>query len=357
MENINKVLSYLEDEESKFIYLKKLEYNKTNDICHIRDILEKYLPEFKGKIFDSGIEEELILFLKSKKKIVLFGSGLNGKKFLNLLSMREIAVSCIADNDSYKWGTKINGVEIKAPDDIDFSDVDAVVITPYKQELIDAIKQQLIRLGVQRESMVIYRDAFPYYLEWKQYFEPNIIEFKEDEVFIDAGALDLGTSTRFAKLCKDNNVNFKIYAFEPDRISYKKCNDVLSNTSFPNLKLYNLGLWHENTTLYFSEQGDGSSRIMQQEMPVSAKVVSLDSCITDKVTFIKMDIEGAELNALKGSREIIKKYKPRLAVSVYHKKEDLIEIPLYIKELVPEYKLYIRHYSNAAIETVLYAVV
>ena len=92
-------------------------------------------------------------------------------------------------------------------------------------------------------------------------------------------------------------------------------------------------------------------------MPVSAKVVSLDSCITDKVTFIKMDIEGAELNALKGSREIIKKYKPRLAVSVYHKKEDLIEIPLYIKELVPEYKLYIRHYSNAAIETVLYAVV
>ena len=107
MENINKVLSYLEDEESKFIYLKKLEYNKTNDICHIRDILEKYLPEFKGKIFDSGIEEELILFLKSKKKIVLFGSGLNGKKFLNLLSMREIAVSCIADNDSYKWGTKI----------------------------------------------------------------------------------------------------------------------------------------------------------------------------------------------------------------------------------------------------------
>ena len=231
------------------------------------------------------------------------------------------------------------------------------MITPYKQELIDAIKRQLIRLGVQRELMVIYRDAFPYYLEWKQYFEPNIIEFKEDEVFVDAGVLDLETSARFAKLCKDNNVNFKIYAFEPDRISYEKCKDVLSNTSFPNLKLYNLGLWHENTTLYFSEQGNGSSRIMQQEMPVSAKVVSLDSCITDKVTYIKMDIEGAELNALKGSREIIKKYKPRLAVSVYHKKEDLIEIPLYIKELVPEYKLYIRHYSNAAIETVLYAVV
>ena len=74
------------------------------------------------------------------------------------------------------------------------------------------------------------------------------------------------------------------------------------------------------------------------------------------MTFIKMDIEGAELEALKGSREIIQRYRPRLAISAYHKKEDLVELPLYIKELVPEYKLYIRHYSNAGVETVLYAV-
>lgn len=69
-----------------------------------------------------------------------------------------------------------------------------------------------------------------------------------------------------------------------------------------------------------------------------------------------MDIEGSELEALKGSREIIKRCRPKLEICVYHKKEDLVEIPAFIKELVPEYKLYVRHYSNNAGETVLYAV-
>ena len=82
----------------------------------------------------------------------------------------------------------------------------------------------------------------------------------------------------------------------------------------------------------------------------------MDNCILDEVTYIKLDIEGAELEALKGAKKIIQKYKPRLAVCIYHKKEDLIEIPQYLKELVPEYKFYVRHYSNTTWETVLYAV-
>ena len=77
----------------------------------------------------------------------------------------------------------------------------------------------------------------------------------------------------------------------------------------------------------------------------------------EEVTFIKMDIEGAELKALKGAKNIILRDKPKLAISIYHKPEDIVEIPLFIKELVPEYKLYIRHYSNDSIETVLYAVI
>ena len=97
-------------------------------------------------------------------------------------------------------------------------------------------------------------------------------------------------------------------------------------------------------------------RISAEQTGTLIKAVALDDCISDLVTFIKMDIEGAELEALKGSREILKRYRPRLAISLYHKKEDLEEIPVYIKELVSEYKLYIRHYSNAGVETVLYAV-
>lgn len=108
--------------------------------------------------------------------------------------------------------------------------------------------------------------------------------------------------------------------------------------------------------MYFNGQGTGGSRIVEQETDNSIAVVSLDSCVNDRVTFIKMDIEGAEMEALKGAESIIKSQKPKLAICVYHKEQDMTEIPIFIKKLVPEYKLFMRHYSNDAGETVLYAV-
>lgn len=76
-----------------------------------------------------------------------------------------------------------------------------------------------------------------------------------------------------------------------------------------------------------------------------------------KVTFIKMDIEGTELASLKGAAKTIRKYKPKLAICIYHKKEDLWEIQDYISRLVPEYKFYMRAYEDTATELVLYAIV
>ncbi len=84
---------------------------------------------------------------------------------------------------------------------------------------------------------------------------------------------------------------------------------------------------------------------------------SIDNvCWEDKVTFIKLDIEGSELEALRGAEKIIRRDKPRLAISIYHKPQDYFEIPLYIRGLVPEYKLYIRHHKFNKNDTVLYAV-
>ena len=90
----------------------------------------------------------------------------------------------------------------------------------------------------------------------------------------------------------------------------------------------------------------------------NARAIALDAYINknERVTFIKFDIEGAELEALKGAKGIISSYRPKLAICLYHKKEDYWQIPYYVKELVPEYKLYIRHYSNYSSETVLYAI-
>lgn len=104
----------------------------------------------------------------------------------------------------------------------------------------------------------------------------------------------------------------------------------------------------------FQTTGEGSAKVASEGND-RIEVVSLDSYIKEKVTFIKMDIEGAELEALKGCQNTIKKYRPKLAISVYHKKEDIIEIPGYIMSLVPDYHFYLRHYSSGFAETVLYA--
>ena len=81
-----------------------------------------------------------------------------------------------------------------------------------------------------------------------------------------------------------------------------------------------------------------------------------DLCSAEKVTYIKMDIEGSEMQALRGAKNVICRDKPRLAISIYHRPEDYFEIPFYIKKLVPEYKLYIRHHRFTKNDTVCYAI-
>lgn len=357
MKSTDKILSYLEDEQSKFIYQKRVEYNETGNFDAIKAIVARYLPELRNKPYYPGMEGELPKRLEDKRNIVIFGSGMNGKGIVQSLKACNISPTCYADNARDKWGTQIEGLEVRRPSEIDFRAVDAVVITPFKQEIVDAMHKQLLELGAREEILLHYKDFSATVLEYELYFAPDLIKLHENEVFVDAGVLNLETSLRFIEECQKSSIqHYKIHAFEPDSMSYKKCKNMLKNMPDADIQLYNARLWSEDTLLYFTEAGNAASRISTEQTGTSIKTVALDNCISGPVTFIKMDIEGAELEALKGSREILKMYKPRLAISLYHKKEDLMEIPAYIKELVPQYKLYIRHYSNASVETVLYAV-
>jgi len=94
-----------------------------------------------------------------------------------------------------------------------------------------------------------------------------------------------------------------------------------------------------------------------EEGSIKIKTVKLDDILNgEKATFIKMDIEGAELNALKGSKDTIMKYRPKLAICLYHKPEDIWEIPAYIIQLRNDYKFYIRHYNLWGSGSILYAI-
>lgn len=358
MTETERILTYLEDEESRFIYQKRAEYNKTGNFDFIREIVDKYLPQFKNKPYHPGSESEIPELLKDRKNILVFGCGANGKSVWDFLASHGIKIESLVDNDSNKWGYNVWGDEIRCPGEIDYTKIDAVVVTPYERRYVEQIHNQLSDYGLNKKALVInYRDYDTMAVAGRQYFDSGIIRLQENEVFVDGGALNLSTSIRFAEECRKNKVrSFKIHAFEPDSVSYQRSLKIQKTIPDIDLELYCAGLWSKDTTLHFEATGNGSACITQQETSAAITAVALDNCISDQVTLIKMDIEGAELEALKGSREIIKAYKPKLAICVYHKKEDLIEIPAYIKELVPEYKLYIRHYSNAEYETVLYAV-
>ena len=89
---------------------------------------------------------------------------------------------------------------------------------------------------------------------------------------------------------------------------------------------------------------------------MKGNVVRLDDAICNaRISFLKMDIEGAEPQALEGARQTILAQKPKLAICVYHHIKDLWEIPLFIKSLVLEYRIFLRHHTTLDYETVCYA--
>ena len=87
------------------------------------------------------------------------------------------------------------------------------------------------------------------------------------------------------------------------------------------------------------------------------ETISIDEMLDgQRASYIKMDIEGAEMEALQGAHDTINKFRPKLAISVYHKEDDLWNIPYYLHEKYPWYKFYLRHYTTITTETILYAV-
>ena len=197
-----------------------------------------------------------------------------------------------------------------------------------------------------------------YIVDERQYFDEDIVQLQDGEAFVDAGSLDLGTTRIFMEKMKQKGCAVeKVWAFEPDDSNYCDCEKALIEKGMEKVELMKMGLWCRNTNLAFQcDELAGSHIVESDEGGTQVKVVALDSCVQEKVTFIKMDIEGAEYEALKGAERLIRKYKPKLAVSIYHKPEDIWEIPGVILNIHPGYKLYLRHYSIAAAETVVYAI-
>jgi FkbM family methyltransferase len=184
-----------------------------------------------------------------------------------------------------------------------------------------------------------------------EYFDMSVFSFTEQEYFVDAGALDGQTALAFANVVPDYKA---IACFEPDARNYSR---TLRNTaSLPRITVYPLGLWSGRAELGFESVGGASCITEAGEECI--QTAALDEILAgEPVTFIKMDIEGAETEAIKGAGNTIVSRKPKLAVCVYHRQEDILTIPFKLKELVPEYGIYLRHHSASLLDTVCYAAI
>jgi FkbM family methyltransferase len=201
------------------------------------------------------------------------------------------------------------------------------------------------------------------------YFNTDIVNFTNDEVLVDCGAYNGDSAIAFINSCRKHHADYKhIYCFEPEPSLYSQLVDNMAK--YPNVTTFNSGLWTHSTTLSFANteiERPGATRVIRDSGDIHfsdekvanshIRVTSIDEQVQDdEVTFIKMDVEGSETEALQGAKSVIKRCTPKLAISIYHKRNDIFEIPLLIHSIYPGYRFYLKQFSNALSETVLFAI-
>ncbi len=362
------------------------------------------LCSFLDGIWDKAKKERTQLSnkLRSSKYLCLFGAGQVGQAVAYDLTDAGIKVDFFCDNNKELWGKNINqAIRCVSLQELDQhkNDVFVLVTTGSFKEIcaqlealgfsnLLVVPQLMIRNNMYWDKVscalvkknicqlidiledeksrqvvnVIVQNWFSRLCSFNsivmgdQYFPAGIINLSDDEVFVDVGAFNGDTLIDF--LSRVNGRFAQAIAYELDKNCYRKLLNSI-NAMSPGVKeriiAYNLGLYDTNRFIGYIANTTSSS--INSIAGDQGEVVRLDDHLRGKkVSFIKMDIEGAEVKALHGAEEILKTSRPKLAISVYHEPAHLWEVPLFIKCLAPDYKIYLRHHTCEEYETVCYAV-
>ncbi|MDR0991876.1 MAG: FkbM family methyltransferase [Ruminococcus sp.] len=238
-----------------------------------------------------------------------------------------------------------------------FSQACAGHILPKKEmnalaEAYDFFTDEASRKVILDKALYVIGEARNTPFETPQYFLP-CLDLSENEIVADCGFYTGDTAEEHLKLIGSFE---KYYGFEPSEANLAKVSPEIAND--PRIEIIKSGVYSYNTVLHFEQKGEGyaSSSSFNESGSESLPVVSLDAFFEDKEkpTFIKMDIEGSEIAALLGAKFIIRENKPKLAVCVYHKPDDIIEIPKLIKELNPDYEMELHCHTNIGADIVVY---
>jgi FkbM family methyltransferase len=346
----------------------------------------------------------------SHAPVVLFGAGELAWCYLAYLRQHGIEPMCFCDNDSAKWGTTYLGLPVHSYAALREKwgrDAKYSIVLSVGPQYTEAIFAQLKAAGEDNPSWYLRgyevsgekisqeyvaehlaqfeeaystladdesRRVFAHVLNAKlsgdfqlyrdimgreQYFDRDIVRLSEHEVLMDVGAHKGDVILEFARQTEGRYD--AIIALEPDSATAAQLRENLRRNGIEGVEIHDKAAWNERTRLQFHEGRAGSSRVRGSgDAPMPGKAIEVDTIdnVLDgrRVTYISMDIEGAERNALLGGEQTVRVWRPRLAVCVYHKREDLFDLVLLLRGFVPDYALYLRHYTDNQTETVLYAV-
>lgn len=353
----------------------------------------------------NNIISKYVNVLNNMENVYIFGAKKLGGKVLNNLKKIEVNTIAFIDNNKKIQNQYIEDKQIISLDKVDKKAIIIVASTLHMNEISDQLEnkgyenyipfyilslwekkifnEEFTLMELQQDiinnkesykqlfqwledeksknillNIIKFRKSLNYkYLDMcyeegeEQYFDRTIFEIGTDEVFVDCGAFNGDSATKF--LARTNEMYKKIYLFEPDTSLMQIAKEKLNK--YKDIVYSNCGVYSKNTTLNFEVTGgpDGS---ISDSGSVEIKVVSLDNIIEEPITFLKMDIEGGEIAAIDGAKSHIKEYKPKMAICVYHNSYDIWKIPSIIKQINPTYKFYLRHYGRNNQETVLYCV-
>lgn len=336
---------------------------------------------------------------------VCFGAGRFFYDFVNQFCVKQKILpypKYVCDNNAALWGKQIYGVQVVSPQRLLEEEADKTIIamsaiTPF------GIESDLFSCSLQRHYFLIIPltqiESYFYFSEnnekvnqvlymladdnSKEYYQnywrltlsgimnyagiytPNAY-WNNDIVpklmngwdILYAGAFDGKHIDRALK----NNADITFHGFEPNQRMYVELCKKYGKAN--NIKLYPYALNNKKGALSFdpnvllgamvvrSAEFGGVRISSQLEEVYSSRI---DDEITGKLDLLALDIEGSEMEALEGAKSAIQAFKPILGICTYHRINHYVDIPLYIKELSPDYRLLFRHHSVSSCESVIYA--
>jgi FkbM family methyltransferase len=358
----------------------------------VKDSLKSLL-----ELRENNDESTLEYLAKSSLPLVIYGAGVRASRLAELLSKNNIHNYVFAvDRGFEKEGTvffseEIDGLYEKYNLLLGHSFLHSLEIPPQFKHaakmfsIVGVTRNESISHSFLEEHLALFEETLSWqqdelsvksmlaylkgkltyngsylvpYIKAPQYFQQEIFTQRGDIVYVDCGAYTGDTIAKFITFYPNYN---KIIAVEPSPSNLVALQAYIERERLKNIEIVQKGCADYSGVVKFVDDcGNKMGNMISENGNLTIEVEKMDNFVdkTSPVSLIKMDIEGAELSALKGARETILRNEPVLAICAYHKPDDLITIPQYIKSLVPEYRFYFRLHPGALVldEAVLYAV-